>query len=426
MRILLCCLISIGLTFLLPPSHGSCAVIAGTSHFPASVGSSWNFNTQALTPTATGQTMLWGTEAVQVMLGGSFHSVITLSNGNSVTSDNNYIVQGQSIHINDTVITIKTVDVVPIPQAVFWTETTTVNSYSPTQVAFPASIALNTFETTTSTGTTNLTVTTHFTSPYTFDQTVGPTVNITTQVVDVTVGPSESVTVPAGTFQAIKITKVFTITEGSTTNPPFTVYEWYAAGVGMVKMDAPTLKRELTSYNIIPVTTQLLTVTFQGTGGGSVHSSPPGISCSSGTTCPAAPFNSGEIVTLSAAADTSSTFTGWSGSGCSGTATCVVTMDSAKSVSAGFDPLPARVFILGSPTPYQLLQQAYDASIDNDTLQPLAEVFPENPLTFRHTVNIVLAGGYDAGFLNQTGFTTIQGQVIFQLGSVVVDRLAIR
>lgn len=425
MRILLCCLFSIGLTFLLHPSHVNCAVIAGTSHFPASVGSSWNFNTQTLTLTATGQTMMWGTEAVQVMPSGSFHSVITLPNGNSVTSDNNYVNLGQSIHINDTVITIKTVDVVPTPPLTFWTETTTVNSYSPTQVVFPASTALNTFETTTSTGTTNLTETMHVTAPYVIDQTISQIVNITTQVVDVTVGPAESVTVPAGTFQAIKITKVFTITEGGTTNP-YTAYEWYAAGVGLVKMSSTNMNRELTSYNVIPVTTQLLTVTFQGTGGGSVHSAPAGISCSSGATCPSAPFNSGEIVTLTADADVNSTFTGWSGEGCSGTGTCVVTMDAAKNVSAGFDLLPARIFILGSPTPYQLMQLAYDAAVDNDTLQPLAEVFAEDPLTFRHSVNIVLAGGYDAGFLNQTGFTTIQGQVIFQLGSVVVDRLAIR
>lgn len=424
MRILLCCLFSIGLTFLLHPSHVNCAVIAGTSHFPASVGSSWNFNTQTLTPTATGQTMMWGTEAVQVMPSGSFHSVITLPNGNSVTSDNNYVNQGQAIYLTDTLITIVTVDTAPLPYiGSYWTETTTVNTYSPNQISFPSSIVSGTHETSTSTGTTHLTGITHFTSfP---DAPMPPTDTVTTQVVDVTVGPAESVTVPAGTFQAIKITKVFTITEGGTTNP-YTAYEWYAAGVGLVKMSSTNMNRELTSYNVIPVTTQLLTVTFQGTGGGSVHSSPPGISCSSGATCPSAPFNSGEIVTLTADADLNSTFTGWSGEGCSGTGPCVVTMDAAKNVSAGFDPLPARVFILGSPTPYQLLQLAYDAAVDNDTLQPLAEVFAEDPLTFRHAVNIVLAGGYDAGFLNQAGFTTIQGQVIFQLGSVVVDRLAIR
>ena len=425
MRILLCCLISIGLTFLLPPCHGSCAVIAGTSHFPASVGSSWNFNTQTLTPTATGQTMMWGTEAVQVMPSGSFHSVITLPNGNSVTSDNNYVNLGQAIYVTDTQITIITVDTAPLPYiGTYWTETTTVNTYTPSQISFPSSVIAGTHETSTSIGNTHLTGITHYTGLP--DIPMPPSDTVTTQVVDVTVGPAESVTVPAGTFQAIKITKTFTITEDGTTYPPYTADEWYAAGVGLVKMSSPNMNRELTSYNVIPATTQLLTVTFQGTGDGSVHSSPPGISCSSGTPCPSTPFNSGEIVTLTATADVNSTFTGWSGEGCSGTATCVVTMDAAKNVSAGFDLLPARVFILGSPTPYQLLQQAYDAAVDNDTLQPLAEVFLEDPLTFRHAVNVFLAGGYDTGFLNQSGYTTIQGQVIFQLGSVVVDRLAIR
>jgi uncharacterized repeat protein (TIGR02543 family) len=40
-------------------------------------------------------------------------------------------------------------------------------------------------------------------------------------------------------------------------------------------------------------------------------------------------------VTLTASADTGSTFTGWGGA-CSGTANCVVTMDAAKTVTATF------------------------------------------------------------------------------------------
>ena len=39
---------------------------------------------------------------------------------------------------------------------------------------------------------------------------------------------------------------------------------------------------------------------------------------------------------LSAAADAGSTFTGWSGGGCSGTGSCLLTMDSARAVTAGF------------------------------------------------------------------------------------------
>jgi phospholipase C len=74
-----------------------------------------------------------------------------------------------------------------------------------------------------------------------------------------------------------------------------------------------------------------LTVTVTGTG--TVTSSPAGINCSSGS-CSAA-FAPGTQVTLTATAGTGADFTGWSGV-CSGTSTCVVTMNAATSVSATF------------------------------------------------------------------------------------------
>lgn len=76
---------------------------------------------------------------------------------------------------------------------------------------------------------------------------------------------------------------------------------------------------------------QMLTVsTF---GAGTVTSNPTGINC--GLTCSAS-FPSGNNVILTASPATGSFFSGWSGSGCSGTGTCTVTMNAAKSVSAGF------------------------------------------------------------------------------------------
>ena len=60
-----------------------------------------------------------------------------------------------------------------------------------------------------------------------------------------------------------------------------------------------------------------LTVVKAGTGSGTVTSSPAGITC--GSTCSAL-FASGTSVTLTATADSGSTFAGWSGEGCSGTA----------------------------------------------------------------------------------------------------------
>ena len=77
-----------------------------------------------------------------------------------------------------------------------------------------------------------------------------------------------------------------------------------------------------------------ITVTKSGAGSGTVTSSPSGIDC--GTACSAS-FNAGTSVTLTATAASGSTFTGWSGGNCSGTGTCSVTVDAAKSVSANFN-----------------------------------------------------------------------------------------
>ena len=60
-----------------------------------------------------------------------------------------------------------------------------------------------------------------------------------------------------------------------------------------------------------------ISVTLAGNGLGTVTSNPAGIDC--GSTC-AASFNYGEIVTLTASPSAHSIFTGWSGSGCAGTA----------------------------------------------------------------------------------------------------------
>jgi hypothetical protein len=85
----------------------------------------------------------------------------------------------------------------------------------------------------------------------------------------------------------------------------------------------------------------LLTVTKAGTGSGPVTSNPAGISC--GTTC-AARFPPGSAVTLTATPNPGSSFAGWSGA-CTGTSSCVVTLDADTGVQATFNDLP------GSTTP---------------------------------------------------------------------------
>jgi hypothetical protein len=77
-----------------------------------------------------------------------------------------------------------------------------------------------------------------------------------------------------------------------------------------------------------------LTVAKAGTGSGPVSSSPGGIAC--GSIC-SANYASGTIVTLTATPNAGSVFAGWSGA-CTGTSTCVVTMNAAKNVTATFNP----------------------------------------------------------------------------------------
>jgi len=84
-----------------------------------------------------------------------------------------------------------------------------------------------------------------------------------------------------------------------------------------------------------------LSVSKSGTGGGTVTTTPGGINC--GSTCSAS-YAGGSTVTLTATPDSVSDFSGWSGGVCSGTGTCVVTMDAARSVSATFT---RRTYALG-------------------------------------------------------------------------------
>jgi hypothetical protein len=78
-----------------------------------------------------------------------------------------------------------------------------------------------------------------------------------------------------------------------------------------------------------------LSVALTGAGTGTVTSVPAGVSC--GANC-SATYASGVSVVLTATPAAGSAFGGWSGA-CSGTGTCTLTMDTAKSLTATFNAL---------------------------------------------------------------------------------------
>lgn len=79
------------------------------------------------------------------------------------------------------------------------------------------------------------------------------------------------------------------------------------------------------------ITSVNLTVTIVGSG--NVTSDKGGVNCNS--SCVKA-VQTNSLITLTATPSANYVFTGWSGSGCSGTGTCAVTMSTAKSVTATF------------------------------------------------------------------------------------------
>ena len=87
-------------------------------------------------------------------------------------------------------------------------------------------------------------------------------------------------------------------------------------------------------YVVISPVLHDLTVEITGTGTGSITILPDSTVCS--TSC-SSTFPAGTEVTLYANAAAGSSFTGWSGAGCTGTDPCLLTMDGDKSVTAPFE-----------------------------------------------------------------------------------------
>ncbi len=120
-----------------------------------------------------------------------------------------------------------------------------------------------------------------------------------------------------------------TLTAAPAAGSTFVGWSGACTGTGACTVTIDGAKSVTATFNIQTFT---LSTSRLGNGSGTITSSPAGINC--GIDCTQV-YNFGTVVTLTAGALTGSTFTGWGGS-CSGTGGCTVTMDAAKTVTAGF------------------------------------------------------------------------------------------
>jgi hypothetical protein len=169
-----------------------------------------------------------------------------------------------------------------------------------------------------------------------------------------------------------------------------------------------------------------LSISNAGTGSGTVESSPSGISC--GSTCSDS-YSSGTIVTLTATPSSGSTFTGWSGGGCSGTGTCSVTMTAATSVTATFNTsgwTSVNTITVGSAGEDSAIQSGYNAAATGDTIEVQSgTTYVEND-NFNRNVSVTLIGGYNGSFSTDSSYSIITGPLIISNGTVTAWNIIIQ
>jgi parallel beta-helix repeat protein/YD repeat-containing protein len=209
-----------------------------------------------------------------------------------------------------------------------------------------------------------------------------------------------------------------TLTQAPDDSSQFTGWSGGCSGTGPCVTTVDGIKSISANFTLAP----MLTVSFFGTGGGSINSSPSGIACVSGT-C-SSKFLEGTEVTLYAAPDSNSLVTGWYGDCATQGNNCVVTMDIDKYASGEITFIqPARR--VGSPTIfYPSLQTAYAAAIDNDVIDAREYEFLGG-LVLNRDVSVTIKGGYDPSYAAMIGMTTIRGDFVIEQGAATVENVVV-
>lgn len=169
-----------------------------------------------------------------------------------------------------------------------------------------------------------------------------------------------------------------------------------------------------------------------GKGGGSVHGD-GGIACSGTGSDPAgmsgtcqAEFLSGTNVSLHQTPDSDSTWATWTGPvpGCGSAQSCTLVMNGIQNVTLTF-PYAFMSKVISSNHGFESLNLAYGDASPVDSIYGRAVTFTED-LTLGGNKAITLLGGRDAWYLPLDAWTTLQGKLTIQGGSLSVERLAIK
>lgn len=167
--------------------------------------------------------------------------------------------------------------------------------------------------------------------------------------------------------------------------------------------------------------TYVLSATFAGSGGGSIHGD---ISCDSSSTCLPVALQNGITANLAATPNAISTFGGWSGACSNLTGNCPVTMTTARSVTATFNKAPKAKI---GATPYESLNLAYLGAAASDSIILALDTELTESLNMDSGKLITLIGGYRADYSGKSGLPTVlKGVLTIGSGSLTVEGLVVK
>lgn len=186
----------------------------------------------------------------------------------------------------------------------------------------------------------------------------------------------------------------------------------------------------------VPVYYQLtlaVTSDTEGKGGGSVNDGDT-IACSgtgsniTGMTgiCQRTMIPAGTTIILHQSPDIDSTWGTWGGdgAGCGISSDCSIRITGDTAVSLLF-PYAAKIKVHSTDQGYETLTQAYAAAGSADTIYCRAVSFTENILMNGNKA-ITLLGGRDAWYQPQNAWTTLEGMLTIQGGSLNPERLVVK
>jgi len=161
-----------------------------------------------------------------------------------------------------------------------------------------------------------------------------------------------------------------------------------------------------------------LTLSFDGSGSGSINYSTGG-SCATQGGCSQS-FTYGTEINLSPVSDAGSYLAVWSGCDSINDNVCKVILSAAREITATFN----RMAIKSGATPYITLAAALATVVEGSTLKLLDTSFSET-INYSGNGALTLSGGYDSSWSQQPGkFSTI-GAVTIHSGALIIDQIVI-